>query len=305
MTHSHLKTVPIANEMVFLSAVVVPKHLLVQIAEQVERFNVDVCSLESALEKAPEILQSVCVNLPVNVGLSMVYDLVLESLVPESLIGHERIGIDRAPRLNVSANLGLQVMLPASGNDIGADLAPTFQNAHDSSFTLDAPVSNFLAALVGVHESGCATDESLVYFYFFAAPAEPYSFLLMQSETDAVHHKPSGLLRNAESAGNFIGTDSILGIHNQPNGNHPFVHAERGILKDGSHLDSELLFASLAEPKSARRDKRVLSRIAAWARYLAIWPAQLYRVVERALRVREESNCFLQRLGKLESVCHV
>jgi len=304
MTHSHLKTVSVANEVVFLGAIVIAEYLFVQIPEQVERFHVHVSSLEAALEQTPEVFESVGVNLSINVGLSMVYDLVLESLVLESLIGHERIGIDGAACLDVGANLGLQVMLPASGNDVRANLATTLQNAHDSGFSLDATVCDFLAALVGVHEASRATNKGFVYFNFLAAAAQPHSVLRMQSKANAVHHKPSGLLGDSQSAGHFVGTDAVLSVHDEPNGNHPLVHAERRVLKNSAYLDGELLLATLAEPLTARRDKRVFSTLAAWASDRAIWPAQLHGIVKRALRVREESDCFLQCLGKLECVCH-
>ena len=77
---------------------VVPEYLFVQIPEQVERFDTDISAFELALEQAPEILQPVCVNLSVNVAFGMVDNLVLESLLLESLIGHESIGVDgRSP----------------------------------------------------------------------------------------------------------------------------------------------------------------------------------------------------------------
>src|SRR5260370_30890839 len=122
MTHSHLKTVPIANEVVFLGAIVVPEHLLVQIAEQVEWFDVDVCTLQSALKQTPKVLQPMCVDLSVNVAFGMVDRLVNEVLVIQSLIGHESIGVDRARCFDVGANLSLQVALFASRNDIGVNL---------------------------------------------------------------------------------------------------------------------------------------------------------------------------------------
>jgi hypothetical protein len=52
MTHSHLKTVSIANEVVFLGAIVVAKDLFVQVTEQVERLDVYVGAFQSALEQA-------------------------------------------------------------------------------------------------------------------------------------------------------------------------------------------------------------------------------------------------------------
>ena len=91
MRHSHLKTVAIANEVLFGGAIVVPEHLLIKVPEQMERLYVDVCAFQSALEQAPEILQSVCMHLPVNIALSMVNRLVDEILIVQSPIGHKRI----------------------------------------------------------------------------------------------------------------------------------------------------------------------------------------------------------------------
>src|SRR5712664_3594390 len=96
MTHSHMKTVAVANEMVFLGAIVVAEHLLVEVSEQVERLDVDVCSLESALEKAPEVFQPVGVNLSVNVAFGMVNRLVNKVLVVQSLIRQKRVSVDGA-----------------------------------------------------------------------------------------------------------------------------------------------------------------------------------------------------------------
>ncbi len=252
MTHSHLKTVPIANEVVLLGAIVVPENLFVQITEQVERLNVDVRSLESALEQAPEVFESVRVNLSVHIALSMVNRLVDEVLVIQSLIGHGSVSVDRARCFDVSANLSLQVALFASGNDIGVNLAPALQDAHHSGLALHSAVGNLLAAFISVHESRRATDESFVDFDFLAASAELYGLLLMQGKTNAVHHEPCGLLSDSESASDFVGTDSVLGVHDEPNGNHPLVHAERGILKDSSNLDGELFLAGFAEPDTRR-----------------------------------------------------
>ncbi len=126
----------------------------------------------------------------------------------------------------------------------------------------------------------------------------------MESKTDAVHHEPCGLLSNSKSAANLIGANPVLGVHDEPNGNHPLVHAERGILEDGSDLDGELLLTVLAEPNAPRRDKRMLRSIAAWASNFTIRPAQLYCVIKRALRVGEIRDCFLQSLGKLEFCAH-
>jgi len=304
MTHSHLKAVPIANEMIFLGAIVVPENLLIQVSEQVKRLDADIGSLQTALDQTPEIFHTVGVNLSVNVFLGMVNDLVLETLLLESHVGHERIGIDRAARLDVSANIGLQKMFLAIANNSGANLTTAFKDALNSSLVFGSSMSNPKLALIGVHISGKATDESFIHLYFFPASAKLDELLLMQGEANAVHHEPCGLLSDSQGAGYFIRTDSILGIHDEPNGNHPLVHAESGILKDSAHLDGKLLLAAFAEPLAARRDKRMLRPFAAWASDFAIRPAQLYGVIKGALGVREKRNCFLQRLGKLECIAH-
>jgi len=76
MTHSHLKAVPIANETVFSRAVIVAEYLFVHVAEQMERLYRNIRTFQTALEKAPEILQTVCVDLPLNVALCVVNRLV-------------------------------------------------------------------------------------------------------------------------------------------------------------------------------------------------------------------------------------
>jgi len=304
MTHGHLKTVPIANEMVFLGAIVVAENLFIQVAEQMKWLDRNISSLQSALDQTPEVFHSVGVNLSVNVALGVVNDLVLEALLLESHVGHERIGVDRAASRDVGAYVGLQEMFLAIADDSGANLTTAFKNALNSSFVLGASMSNPKLALIGVHVSGKATDESFVYFDFLAATAELYEVLFMQGEANAVHHEPCGFLSDSQSARYFVRTDSILGIHDEPNGNHPLVHAERGILKNGSHFYGELFLAAFAEPLAARRDKRMLRAIATWASDLAVWPAQFYGIVKRALRVGEESDRFLQRLRKLECVSH-
>jgi hypothetical protein len=304
MTHSHLKAVPIANEMGLLGAIVVAEHLFIQVAEQMEWLDAYVCSLESTLNQAPEVFQSVGMDLPVNVLFGMVDDLVLKALLLQSHVGHERIGIDRAASFDVGANVGLQKMFFAIADDTDANLATAFKNALNGSFVFGASMSNPELALIGVHVSGKATDESFIHLYFFPASAKLDELLLMQGKANAVHHEPSGLLSDSQSAGYFIGTDSILAINDHPYRDHPLVHTYRGILKDGSYLDRELLLASLAEPMEPRRDERMLRTLTAWASDLAIRPAEFNRIVEGVARIGEENNCFLQRSGKLEFIAH-
>jgi hypothetical protein len=110
MRHHAMKTLTI----MFQVPIVVAEYLFVQIAEHVERLNRNVRAFQSALEKAPEVFQSVCVNLSVHLALRVVNRLVNEIPI-QSLIGQKAIGIDRALRFDVSANLPLEMIGSLAG----------------------------------------------------------------------------------------------------------------------------------------------------------------------------------------------
>src|SRR6266478_3054065 len=210
---------------------VVAKHLFIQIPEEMKLFDANVGSFESALEQAPEILQPVSVNAAINVPFRVVNDFMLESLVPQALIGHERIGIDRTSGLDVSENVTLQSMLATVAYDGGANFSAAFQHTHDGHFVFGASLSDSALALVGVHESGRAADESFVHFYFATGTAHANERAVLHRKPDAVKHEPCGLLSDTESASHFIGTDSVLAVRNHPDSDEPFVQRKCGILK--------------------------------------------------------------------------
>ncbi len=286
-------------------AEVVPEHLFVQIPEQMELFHAYVGSLESALEQAPKVFESVCVNLPVNVFFGVVNDLVLESLLPESLIGHERIGVDRAPRFDVSANLSLQSVLSAIAYDRAANLSAAFQNANDGHFVFCASLSNPALALIGVHESSGTADESFVYFDVAPAPTEFQNGAILHRKTDAMKHEPCGFLSDAKSAAHFIRTDSVLAVGNHPNRDEPLVERERGILKDSPHLARELFagVVCLALPHAPRRDEANLFAPTSGA-LDAIGPAALNHEVETVVGIGVVEDGLLECSGLFHGVSH-
>src|SRR6267154_2751471 len=197
MMHRHLKTVSIANEMVLLGAIVVPEHLFVEIPEQVERLDVDVCSLDSALEQTPEVFQSVRMNLPINVSLRMVHNCMPISVVIEPVIRCEVVRVDRAARLDVSADFRFQFMPLASMKRFSANFAATLKNANDSRLTFGPASQNNSASFIRVHEASSTADERLVYFHFSTGTAHLHCFLFMESKTNAVHHEPCRLLSDS------------------------------------------------------------------------------------------------------------
>lgn len=82
--------------------IVVSEYLFIEVAEEMKLFDTDVCALQSALEQAPEVFESVSVDATVNVPLGVVNDGVLEALVAQTLIGHESVCVDRAASFDVS-----------------------------------------------------------------------------------------------------------------------------------------------------------------------------------------------------------
>src|SRR5690348_4772721 len=122
-----LKTCTIVRQF----AVVVSKHLFIQISEKVEWFDADIRPFDLALQKTPEVLQSVCVNLSVYVLFSVVDGSVHVVLI-ESPVGQERIGIDCTSSKDMIFNLRLNLILADTRNYFRANLAPTFENSENS-----------------------------------------------------------------------------------------------------------------------------------------------------------------------------
>jgi hypothetical protein len=277
---------------------VVPEYLFVQVPEEMERLNADIGAFQLALEQAPEVFEAIGVNLPVNVSFGMVNHLMLESLFLESLIGHERIGVDRAARFDVSADVGLQRVLFPVSDYSGANFTTTFQNAHDSGFIFGASLSNPALVFVGVHESGCTADESFVHFNVLTIAAELHKRAGLHRKPDSMKHEPCGLLGDTESAGHFVGTDSIFAVRNHPDSDKPFVEWQSGIFHDGSDLDGELpmVVNILALPFPLILEKNSVLSATSGAGYDAIRPAQFDHECEAVVWVGEVNDGLLKGL---------
>src|SRR5439155_26047610 len=90
-------------------------------------------------------------------------------------------------------------------------------------------------------------DKSLIYFDFAAVAAQLASEeFILQGQTDAMQHEPSGFLGHSQIAGNFVATDSVLAVGEHPRSSEPLVQSNRRILKDGSDLDGELALCMMA-----------------------------------------------------------
>src|SRR6185437_9837346 len=93
-------------------------------------------------------------------------------------------------------------------------------------------------ALALVHEPGLIADERFIYFHV------PGQFSLEATSlhcfANAMQHEPSCLLRDADSAVNFVRTNTVLRCRNHPHRSKPFVQTKRRVFKDRPGFRGEL-----------------------------------------------------------------
>src|SRR2546422_704494 len=282
---------------------VVAENLFIEIPEQVERLDAHIGSFEATLQETPEVFKPGGVNLSIDVPLCMVNGLVNEVSMIQPLIGQQRISVHRAASFHVSANLGLHMMLAASGNHICANLAATFQNADDWRFVFGASLSNPATVLIAVHIPCRTADESFVYFDFASAPAEFQDGAVLHRKPDAMEHEPCGLLSDADGASHLIRTDSVFAVGDHPNGDEPLVERKGRILKDSSDLDAELFarMLGLTFPHAASREEADFFASTRGA-FDAIGPAARYHEFQAIVGVGEVQDGLLEWLGLFHGV---
>jgi hypothetical protein len=285
--------------------VIEAKCLLIDIAKQVVWLNRNVCAIDSALQQAPEVFQSVRVYVLPDVFNRMVNDFV-RVFFRQAVIGFQRIAIQRRSDFDVLAYQGLKLTLAALVDDLRADLAATLQNGSDDSLTFGPASPLDLARFnIAMHIARLAADEGLIHFYLAAQLA---AVLALMSEAHAVEHEPRGFLRNIERASYFVAADTVLSVRDEPNARKPLVETQGRILKDRTDLDREL---ALRMPCAALPSELILKEAyfgtAAGGAYHAIRPFWTARdeIVQAVLRESKVQDCFLERLRVLFNDFHV
>src|SRR5439155_16194184 len=185
-------------------------------------------------------------------------------------------------------------------NDNSFDSATALHESNNSSLALAASSSNAASALRDMHVPCFAADEGLIDFYFTAHLGEG---AFLQGQADAMKHEPRGALHDSKITAQFIAADSVLAVHEKPEGSHPLIHSQRAVLENGSNLHGELLLTFFAEPEATGRDERVADRVTTGASNLAIRPAEFNRISKAAVRIGKVSYGFLQGLWGFVSSC--
>src|ERR1022692_869619 len=221
---------------------------------KMERFNSNVGSTQCPLEERPEVVQSLRVHLPLDVLHCMVDDFV-DKLFAEMIVPDSGISIDLTAIVNVLENFVLQSLPLDVRNDLRAHLSQfTIKHSKYYRFAEVVISTHFLSATlaqcvlpVPVHLVWIRADKGFVTFYWSAIfPAELKATIILHSFADSMKHEPCRVLADSDCFAEFVATDSVLAVRQQPQGDHPLVESKRRIFHDGSNFDGELLFADIA-----------------------------------------------------------
>src|SRR5690606_33978031 len=114
------------------------EHLLVEVAEQVERLNGDVRTAERPLKQRPEVLDAVRVDFATHVLASVMLNGLVNVLAAEEAVRTEAIGVEVRASLDVLADHAFDgaalVVVDADGSDDGVTVrALALDEAHDAS----------------------------------------------------------------------------------------------------------------------------------------------------------------------------
>lgn len=276
---------------VFGLAVVEPVHLFIEVAEQMERLNTHVRSFDCSLKQTPEVFQSVGVDVTSGITDRMVNDLVGVVFI-QSDVGFELIGMDSGTGLDRGPDTGLEVAPLGVGDNTGFDYAvPTFalalQEPHNHGLTDTATGFDGSPPFIPVHVAGLTANEGLVNLHLAFELLEGPR---LHGESDPVEHEPRCLLGHTDRAGQFVGTDPVLGVDQEPQRGEPLAQTDRAILEDRAELDGELFFTGFALPDTAGREIRSLDTTALRTSGFTVRPAQVSNEVDGNILIGEVLN---------------
>src|SRR5271157_2578380 len=257
-----------------------------------KRFNTYISPLKSALQKTPEVFESVGVDAPANVFHGMVNNLV-HIFFFKSLIRSQCVRVERRARHDVLFHFGLKDILAAIFNHSGSDFPAPLQDSHDCGLVFSAGSADFLFALVFVHIASLPADKGFVNLNLTAQFLER---TILQSQPDAMEHEPCGLLSDVKGAVNLVRTDSVFVVDDHPKCGKPLVESERAVLENGSDLDGEFSpgMMGTALPSAAILVEFNASRTASRADDNPVRPALGNHFAQAVVGVRVKNDCFLK-----------
>jgi len=308
-SHSEIEAISVLQWIAFGSAIVVAEHLFVNVTAKMERFDSVIGSMQSTLQQRPEVLQAIGVDATTNIFHLVIHN-VMRVGAGEFVVSDSVVGVELGTEFDVIKNLVLQGLAFHVRQNLCANLSSIAakDSLHSSLVRILAstlPVRNVAALLIHaklaalVHVASGSPDESLIGLNFALASPKLAVCLILHSKSNTVKHEPCRLLGDLQIAGDFVTTDSILAVSDQPRCGEPLVERDRGIFHDGPDLDGELPLRVMAAALPPTPIGVVLHfvRAAGRAYYFAIWPAAKRKVVNAVVRIREVNDCLLKAFG--------
>src|SRR5258706_15405822 len=127
-----------------------------------KRLYSNVSSAQGSLQKRPEILYALRVDLTAKVFLGVVYNVMHETIV-QFVVSHGIVGVDGRAVLHVIQDRVLQGFPFDVRNDHCSDLAEIpVEHPHDDSLVLEWPQALNLDSATLVHVLGNSPDECLI-----------------------------------------------------------------------------------------------------------------------------------------------
>jgi hypothetical protein len=289
-----IESLTVGNFNFAVFAIIETKTLLIEITEQMERFNGNISTMQTALYKRPEIFDAVSVDFPMHVSLSMVHDL-MNVIFVESPISVKIVSVQSGSGFDVLFNQSLQGAHRTILNYLSLDFAIFFQHASDNNFIAAVPFHFFSFAFV--HVARFSADESFVNLDRRTASTKFHDRTVLHRKPDSVKHEPCRLLSYANGASDLARRNPIAAIGKHPHHRQPLLKRNRRIFKDGSDLRGELAFlvSALALPFALiLQEHNILPSTGRTGD--SIWPQFIGHVVESIVRVGEINNRVLQGL---------
>lgn len=273
-------------------AVIETIGLLIQITEQMERFDRYIRAAKRPLQETPEVLNSVCMDVTFDV-LFRVVDYSMRIFI-KPFVSWPAVAEHVRTFGYVAIDVTVQRVAARIADYMRSHFAVPFKQAHDSDLTRAAGAVNLASAFAPVHVASKSADVGFVHFHFASQFLSKRSGLHCQA--DSVLHEPRSLLRDSDSAVNLIGANTILATGNHPDRSQPLIQTERAILKDGPDLNTELAawVRALALPLALDSQEGNILTSARRTSDYAIRPATRFQILKAVRRIREVNDCLLE-----------
>jgi hypothetical protein len=137
----------------------------------------------------------------------------------------------------------------------------------------------------------------------FPAAAKLAKTSRLHSQTDAVHHEPSGFLGDSKRARNLVTTNPIAAVTNHPDRSYPLVQRDGRVLENSPDLRGELALEvnALALPLPLILEEHNIVSATSGTGDNAVGPAQTNHVSERVVGIVEVPDGFLESASVFHS----